>query len=249
MTNHPAKFSKTLYETLIETIRGEQNVVDPFAGVSRIHEIAELAEVPNSFGIELEQEWAEQWTNTPTRQTVTGDSRDLCEILQTHNIQTQCFLTSSTYGNRMADHHIAKDKSTRNTYTHQLGHPLTEGNTGMMHFAHNGQYETTHQQIWQQCHNHLNTNGKLILNISNFLRTRKTPGPRSPLKQYETITEHLNNNKIRVLCQPTLWHTHTLQQIGFTLTNQQHTKTRRQKQGANNNIRAPHETILTFTKT
>ena len=44
-------------------------------------------------------------------------------------------VTSPTYGNRMADHHNAKDGRRRITYTHNLGRTLTPGNSGAMQWG------------------------------------------------------------------------------------------------------------------
>jgi hypothetical protein len=46
LNGHPAAFSAQLVHILADTIRGSRHVLDPFAGTGRIHEIAEMADVP-----------------------------------------------------------------------------------------------------------------------------------------------------------------------------------------------------------
>jgi hypothetical protein len=43
--------------------------------------------------------------------------------------------TSPTCGNRMADHHEARDISPRHTYRHVLGRPRTPGNSGALQWG------------------------------------------------------------------------------------------------------------------
>lgn len=101
---HPAKFSKgfvemfrsLLHEYLEQPWRlPEPAVLDPFAGVGTIHQLR-----PEfiTYGMEIEKEWAEQ-----SQFTLTGDSTQMPDYW------TETFdavVTSPTYGNRMADHHM-----------------------------------------------------------------------------------------------------------------------------------------------
>ena len=61
-------------------------------------------------------EWA---TQSPL--TVVGNALDVAALCPV----TDCIVTSPCYGNRMADHHDAKDSSRRITYKHKLGRDMS----------------------------------------------------------------------------------------------------------------------------
>lgn len=95
---HPAKYSAALMPVLQSMVPPDEfyNVLDPFAGTGKIHQLDNVY----TYGIELEPEWADMHPHTDV-----GDATDL-------NIPDGVFdavVTSPTYGNRMADHHEAKD--------------------------------------------------------------------------------------------------------------------------------------------
>src|SRR5207302_7210410 len=112
---HPAKFSDPLLPVLRALIHPGARVLDPFAGSGRIHEITD-----NAVGIEIEPEWADLHPHTHC-----GNALDLPFADAVFDV----ICTSPTYGNRMADHHDAKDDSRRNTYRHALGRPLHADNS------------------------------------------------------------------------------------------------------------------------
>lgn len=104
--DHPATYSKELFEPLVSEMVGARHVLDPFAGVGTIHALAEAAGVPYSTGIELEREWAnEDLYSGPERIQFIGDSRLLISLMQPFD----CVVTSPAYANRMADHHDAQE--------------------------------------------------------------------------------------------------------------------------------------------
>lgn len=104
-TSHPAKFPKYVLERVELYVRAEARalgrparVLDPFAGVGRIHDLPKR--IATTIGVEIEPEWA-----ACRRATICGDSTRLpvapasCDVMA----------TSPCYGSRMADHHEAKD--------------------------------------------------------------------------------------------------------------------------------------------
>lgn len=95
---HPAKYSAALMPVLQSLVPPEEFplVLDPFAGTGKIHGLANL-----TWGIELEPEWAEMSVRTSV-----GDATALPFFTGDFN----AVVTSPCYGNRMADHHEAKDK-------------------------------------------------------------------------------------------------------------------------------------------
>lgn len=210
---HPAKFSKEVLEKVSELIPAGSLVLDPFAGTGLIHKIPNIV----SWGVEIEPEWAEMHART-----VLGDAT----ALPFKDGSFSYVATSCTYGNRMADHHDAKDGSIRNTYRHSLGRPLHENNSGQMHFRKGRSglpYRRLHRRAWREARRVLCDGGYLILNISNFVR---------------------NGQIVNVAG----WHKATLKKIGFELVERHKVKTRRNRYGANGHLRTPNEFIYVFRK-
>jgi DNA modification methylase len=156
---HPAKYSAELIplfkNTLVEYgLQPEAKVLDPFAGTGKIHELPF-----DTYGIEIEPEWASMHPRT-----LCGDSTKMGFA----DAFFDAICTSPTYGNRMADHHEAKDNSKRNTYTHSLGRKLTENNTGAMQWG--DDYKRLHEDVYAECFRVLKPNGIIIINMKNHIR-------------------------------------------------------------------------------
>lgn len=75
-------------------------VLDNFAGIGRVHDLADVLDV-QTVGIEIEPEWAQR-----RARTLVGDATAL--PVEWSNL-FDCVATSCVYGNRMSDHHDAKD--------------------------------------------------------------------------------------------------------------------------------------------
>jgi hypothetical protein len=159
---HPAKFSRELYDPIFKAWRDNRAeddngwIVDPFAGVGRIHEIFR-----DALAIEIEPEWADQ-------SATLGDTwcGDFFEWEPDRKISA--IVTSPTYGNRMADHHDAQDGSRRNTYRHLLGRELTDNNSGAMQWG--VEYRAFHIKFLNRAYEILAGGGLLILNVKNHIR-------------------------------------------------------------------------------
>lgn len=241
--DHPAMFSKELIEPLAARIRGCRHVLDPFAGTGRIHTIAEAAGVPRSTGIELEQEWAnvERFPG-PKRSQIVGDS---LLVLPTFRAGTfDAVLTSPAYGNRMADKHEARDSckncnssgvvgaaecrtcrgtglSRRNTYRHRLGRPLSENNGGGLQWG--AEYRDLHRAIWDASTRVLAPGGVFVVNCSN----------------------HIRLGEVIDVCG---WHRDVLAELGLTLVDVVEVETRRQRHGANHQLRVAGEQIIAYER-
>jgi hypothetical protein len=94
---------------------------------------------------ELEREWVETSTHNVDEWHI-GDAANMAWA-ESNSFDAIC--TSPTYGNRMADHHNAKDGSKRVTYKHFLGRDLNEANTGKMQWGEN--YRQKHLEIYKEC--------------------------------------------------------------------------------------------------
>ncbi len=219
MTAHPAKFSKGFVEIfrnllnahLAQPRRWETPLVlDPFAGIGTIHQLRpEFA----TFGVEIEHEWA-----ATNEHTYCGDSRELPDHWTDF---FDAIVTSPTYGNRMADHHIATDASKRNTYTHTLGRQLTDGNSGKMQWGED--YRNLHVAVYEECKRVLVPGGIVIVNVSDHIRK----GEVIPVSQ---------------------WHSDQLHKLGLQSIIQVSVETPRQRHGANGDLRVDRELILVFQK-
>lgn len=108
---HPAKYHPDVLQLIAHTLlteaerRGEKlRVLDPFAGTGLIHTLCDTLcpqAVAETVGVELEPEWAGY-----DSRTVVGSALALPDDWAgTFDVVA----TSPCYGNRMADHHEAKD--------------------------------------------------------------------------------------------------------------------------------------------
>ena len=161
---HPAVFSAPILPVLAELLEPEHvRILDPFAGVGRVHELPEYVDWPvDTVGIEIEPEWA----NLHER-TLLGDALDL----PFESDEFDAVVTSPTYGNRLADSHNAKDGSVRRSYTHDLGRALSQDNSGNLHWG--PHYRGFHETAWTEARRVIRPGGRLVLNISDHIRQGK----------------------------------------------------------------------------
>lgn len=237
MVSHPAKYSRELLPGLEHLIPDSLLVLDPMAGVGTIRKVC-----PWAVCIELEHEWAAQCgspviiadsTRMPLRSGIFG-----------------CICTSPVYGNRMSDHHDAKEKCSecggkglrptlyfgevscercggkgfnsyrRHTYRHTLGRALHPRNTGRLQWGR--KYRAMHEEIWRECYRVMADGGIFILNVSDHIRAH----------QVQRVSA---------------WHVRTIQSLGFQLVDSYKVNTKRQKDGANRE-RVAHEYVFRFVK-
>lgn len=218
---HPARYNPTIldrFAALVADLYPDQavTILDPFAGTGRIHELPY-----DTVGVELEPEWGSRLPPDAqgTSLAVVGDAQHLPFPDATFHVVA----TSPTYGNRMADHHTARDDSRRHTYTHTLGRQLTDGNSGQLQWG--DAYRELHAATWAETYRVLRPGGWLLLNIKDHIRN----GEHQPVSH---------------------WHTSTLVELGFTFDAQRSTgvTTRHLGHGTNNERRAGQELVLTFHK-
>lgn len=167
--NHPAPFSEAVMQVvesqLPKAVPPPARVLDPFAGIGRVHGLQKLGY--DTYGIEIEPEWA-----AAHKDTQEGDARALPFLDGTMH----AVVTSPTYGNRMADHHRAKDGSKRTSYTHNIREltddperELADGNTGKL-YAWNADYWQLHEGAYAEVDRVLADDGIVVLNTSDFIR-------------------------------------------------------------------------------
>jgi hypothetical protein len=222
--SHPARYSPELVD-LFRTILAEygipgDNILDPFAGTGRVHELQ--TDGWDTVGIELEPEWADLHPDTRV-----GDATDLPFDPESFG----AIITSPTYGNRLADSHNATDPERRRSYTHDLGRDLGDTNTGTLHWrtsppgreaAGSLDYRTMHEKAWGEAVLVLAPGGLFILNCCDHVRDG--------------------------LVQPvTAWHCWALGRLGLDYVESRSVPTRKLRQGANGDLRE-QEQVHVFRK-
>lgn len=151
---HPARWSSSLLPTIEEWLAGRERVIDPFAGVCRGLRLGGL--------VCHELEW--EWVSQCPRPSVQGNALHL----PFRDGAFDGLVTSVTFGNRMADHHNARDGSERNTYRHKLGRELHPDNSGAMQFGR--EYKDFHRACVREWRRVLEVGGVGILNIQDHIR-------------------------------------------------------------------------------
>lgn len=161
---HPAVFSDAILPVLASLLEPEhRQVLDPFAGIGRIHELKNIVEWDvETVGVELEKEWADLHPDTHVGNALALEFADGV---------FDAVVTSPTYGNRLADSHNAKDGSVRRSYTHDLGRQLSDENSGDLHWG--PRYRDFHREAWLEAKRVLRLDGRLVLNISDHIRQKR----------------------------------------------------------------------------
>ena len=205
---HPAAFPEAILKVIDRLLGDAVRVLDPFAGTGRIHELDHR----DTVGVEIEAEWADLHPRT-----IVGDAL----ALPFDDASYDAIATSPTYGNRMADHHEARDDSHRNTYRHVLGRPLSEGNSGRLQWG--PEYCDFHTRAWTEAVRVLRPGGRFVLNISDHIRRGRK--------------EHVAG-----------WHVSVIAGLGLHLVEVVTVDTPRLRFGANRFLRAEGEQVALFTK-
>lgn len=168
---HPSPYSVGLIPLFAELLEGHTRVLDPMAGIGKIHKLQNFGF--ETAGVELEHEWAEQHPDT-----VVGNAL----MLPYDDSSFDAICVSPTYGNRMADSHNAQDGSVRRSYTHDLGRKLHSQNSGAMHWG--PAYRVLHAQAWPEAIRVLRDGGLFVLNVSDHMRK----GRRQPVSAWHAGT-------------------------------------------------------------
>ena len=248
---HPATFSKQLWDVLIKRMDGAHVALDPFSGTGLIHRLAEAAGVSVSIGIELEPEWAnvDEFDQVNRIQVVA----DAFEYLPLFRNQVDAVVTSPAYGNRMADHHDAKEKCKACIGSGLVANGLPSngpekcekcGGVGRRTYKRNTYrhslgrpltdnnsgglqwgdgYREFHSEAWRLCAGALRRGGRFILNIKDHVRKH----------EFQDVPN---------------WHADTIESLGFVLVEEDWVNVSGNRQGSNYDKRADHEVVYTFMK-
>lgn len=215
---HPAKYTDKFIPIFSDILikYNSKIVLDPFAGTGKIGKIKFYGYTGKVVANEIEKEWLKE-------NIYNCDKITFCdaEFLQYPDCYFDAICTSPTYGNRMADHHKAKDKSIRNTYTHCLGKELNSENTGKMQWG--NQYREKHIKIYKNILRMLAPGGIFILNIKNHIRKGK---------EIDVISFHKS----------------VLVSMGMTIVDEIQINTSGNRFGTNYERRCDSESIIVFIK-
>lgn len=177
--------------------------LDPFAGTGKVHELIGTYTV----GVELEAEWAD-WNN----KTIRGDALRLPFFDNSFDN----IVTSPCYGNRMADHHEARDDSKRITYRHKLDRPLSQGSSAIMQWG--DVYRDFHILAWEEALRVLKPDGLFVLNIKDHIRS----------KERQRVSR---------------WHLRILREMGLFIIGVHKIPTSGMGFGSNQFVRVPYEIV------
>lgn len=249
---HPAPFSDVLMPVFARVLdkhladtRAPRRVLDPFAGTGRVHELEEWCQLLiETTGVELLPKWAASHPRT-----IVGDA---CHLPLDWTRRFRAVATSPCYGNRMADHHEARDAcsecsdgwtdsymnnpcpkckgsgvSPRRSYAHYYGRDdfLRDAplDQNAGAMAWGDAYRALHEAAWRECHRVLKRGGLLVLDISDHVRK----GEVVPVSA---------------------WHRDTIKSLGFTRVETIKVPTPRFRYGENSDARAPVEHVYVFRK-
>jgi len=208
--SHPARYSDELFPQFVDLLAGYLLVLDPFGGTGKIHELQAHEHITKA--VEIEPEWAALHPST-----VQGDAL----ALQFRDGEFDAICTSPTYGNRLADHHDARDESVRRSYTHDLGRPLHEHNSGGMHWG--DEYRQFHDAAWAEAVRVLRPGGRFVLNIKDHIRGGR----------YQDVAAY---------------HVDTLTGLGLRVAAVRPVATRSLRSGSNGELRVDAELVIAFDK-
>lgn len=220
---HPAKFSPSILAKVKSIVaeearfhEGLYRVFDPFAGVGGIHELESINPTVRTLGFELEKEWADAHPFT-----LHANALHISKYWPEGNV-FDAIVTSPCYGNRMADHHDARDDSIRNTYRHKLGRPLSLDSSAGLQWG--DEYRSFHADVWYQCVDVLRSNGIFVLNCKDHIR--------------KSEIQHVTD-----------WHIQTLESLGLIIERSHWIDAPGNRMGQNGEKRIDHETITVLRKT
>lgn len=207
---HPAQFTPALLPVMASQLAGARRILDPFAGLGNVFKLAAWLPGAEIYGVEIEPEWA-----ACDPRVTQGNALHL--PYPAGYFDAVC--TSPTYGNRLADHHRARDATRRRSYTHDLGRPLHPDNAGRLQWGE--AYRDFHRRAWAEVRRVLDPRARFVLNCKDHVRG----GDLVPVPA---------------------WHIETLQALGFDVVKWERVPCPGMRWGANHAARADVESVILF---
>ncbi len=217
---HPAPFSKAVLEKIeTEELLPEVGVViDPFAGIGGVHQLATCTRA--TVGIEIEPEWAAAHPST-----LVGNA--LALPFGAAAFDAAC--TSPCYGNRYSDHHRAADGSFRRSYHHDLV-AVTGDPDHQLHADNAGKLRGTSEAYWD-------------LHRRAWLELRRVLKPRAPF--ILNVSDYISGGSVVPMVDR---HAALVTEVGFELVDKIDVRTPRMRRGANSAARVETEAVLVFLR-
>ena len=243
--SHPAKFSQEVLEAIDLIVPEGARVLDPFAGVGYIHRL----EGRETWGIELEPEWGEVHPRTLVGNALTMPFPDS---------SWRWVVTSCTYGNRMADHHDARERckacrGNGKTITGYLpeGQALTDG-TPCQKCEGRGfrSYKrlTYRHQLGRELHPE--NSGQLQWGPKYRAFHERAWDEVWRVLEYggRFVLNLKNHHRDKEVARVMEWHLNDLVRRGFTLLQVEVVETQGMGMGQNRDARESHEFVLVFER-
>ncbi len=230
VVKHPAKFTPAILDVIGSAVNDHTTshvgdtyrVLDPFGGVGGLFQLHGYRVGLTITCVEIEREWAEMASLHPDMEWQDAViCADFHQWSQSAVSQYDFVITSPAYGNRMADHHDAKDTSKRNTYRHVLGRELSPNSSAAMQWG--PEYRQFHRLSWAKVYYRLRPGGFFILNVKDHIRK----GKRQPVAA---------------------WHQTTIKNIGFHKKETYNVPVKGNRQGENGDVRVDYEHVMVFQR-
>lgn len=219
---HDATYSETVLTALGEVIQTELDrlgrgvrVLDPMAGIGKIHRLASKAVV--TYGVEVEPEWA-----AAHKRTRLGDA---LHMPRAWGGRFDLTITSPDYGNRMADDFESRDNGfARKGYRWSLGRKLSPASIVS---AWGPEYRSSH--------------AALLREMIRVTRPAFTGGDHLGGLIVINASDHVRDGELIEVVE---WYRQALDELDCTIEQDIPVSTSRMGYGANRTLRAKVERIL-----
>lgn len=222
-------------------------VVDPFAGVGGIHDFW-----PVAIGVELEREWAEQAEKAlyDPASMIQGDALRL--PFASGSVPVVC--TSPCYGNRLADHHNAKEKCRPCDGTGTIPQTGRGGDGFYKCEKCDGAGRREYDRItYRHKLGRMPTAGSsAVMQWGDDYRRFHEAAWREVYRVMEpgglfllNVGDHIRN---RERVQISRWHYRAVKLTGFEFEQRIRVPVQKMRKGANRNARVPYEHVVSFRK-
>lgn len=230
-------FTPAIVDLMVERLADVRGtVLDPFAGPGlSLHRF--VGPRRRVIGFEIEEPWVDYGNRAEAKRTAISSNGLVPEPMLRCVDSTKmplraksiaAIITSPVYGNRMSDHHHARDASERRSYTHDIRtmtgddeYELDENNVGQMSYGY--KYQHLQRRVYAECLRVIKPGGPFLLNVSDFIRDGQ-----------------------RV--DASVWHVATCVALGWEWRDATRVQTPRMRRGQNHAARVDGEWVIELRK-